>query len=68
MEYKRQNEEEFLPHSTTENETKYHADPKPNIIRNSTWETKAYVHRFGIMEDRTCSCLQEYQTVDHLIY
>ncbi|KAJ4431288.1 hypothetical protein ANN_19885 [Periplaneta americana] len=31
-------------------------------------KTKAYLHRFGIKDDSTCSCLQDAQTVDHLIY
>ena len=31
-------------------------------------KTMANLHRFGIIEDPTCSCLQEAQTVDHLIY
>ena len=29
---------------------------------------KSYLHRFRIIHDATCSCLQEFQTVDHLIY
>ena len=29
---------------------------------------KSYLHRFRIVNDPTCSCLQEAQTVDHLIY
>lgn len=31
-------------------------------------KTKSYLHRFGIINDRICSCLQEEQTVEHLIY
>jgi hypothetical protein len=31
-------------------------------------KNKSYLHRFGIIDDPTCSCLKAAQTVDHLIY
>ena len=31
-------------------------------------KTRADLHQFRIIDDPTCSCLQEVQTVEHLIY
>ena len=30
--------------------------------------TKAYLHRFHLMEEATCSCGHEYQNMDHLLF
>ena len=35
---------------------------------NMTWKTKAYLHRFKIVEDPTCTCGKAVQTTDHLIF
>jgi hypothetical protein len=31
-------------------------------------KTRAYLHRFKIIEKATCACEQEDQTVDHILY
>jgi hypothetical protein len=30
--------------------------------------TKAYLHRFHLIEEATCSCGEEYQSMDHLLF
>ena len=35
---------------------------------NGTRKTKAYLHRFKIIEDPTCTCGKAVQTTDHLIF
>lgn len=42
--------------------------PNLTAIITGHGKTKAYLHRFGIRDNPTCSCQQEAQTVDHLIY
>jgi ribosomal protein L13 len=41
-----------------------------NIAAMLTWhgKTRAYLQRFKIVENATCACEQEDQTVDHILY
>jgi predicted hotdog family 3-hydroxylacyl-ACP dehydratase len=47
---------------------------KLNLTQNFTaivtghGKTKAYLHRFKIIDDPTCTCGKAVQTTDHLIY
>jgi len=47
---------------------------KLNLTQNFTTivtghgKTKAYLHRFKIIEDPTCTCGKAVQTTDHLIF
>jgi len=49
--------------------TKNEIKPHTKLLGNSnmTWKTKAYIHRFKIVEDPTCTCGKAVQTTDHLI-
>ena len=48
------------------NEIKPHTKLHGNS--NGTRKTKAYLHRFKIIEDPTCTCGKAVQTTDHLIF
>ena len=41
--------------------------PKITAVLTEHGMTKAYLHRFHLREDATCSC-NEYQTMDHILF
>jgi hypothetical protein len=42
--------------------------PKITAVLTGHGMTKAYLHRFHLREEATCSCGHEYQTMDHLLF
>jgi len=42
--------------------------PKITAVLTEHGMTKAYLHRFHLREDATCSCGNEYQTMDHILF
>ena len=55
-------------HNTTETEAKHHAESNLTAFRIGRWKTNAYLRGLGILEEPICSCQQEAQSVDHLMY
>jgi len=42
--------------------------PKMTAVLTEHGMTKAYLHRFHLREEATCSCGNEYQSMDHLLF
>jgi hypothetical protein len=42
--------------------------PKITAVLTGLGMTKAYLHRFHLSEEATCSCGNEYQSIDHLLF
>ena len=42
--------------------------PKITAVLTEQGMTKAYLHTFHLREDATCSCGNEYQTIDHILF
>jgi hypothetical protein len=42
--------------------------PKTTAVLTGHGMTKAYLHRFHLIEEAKCSCGDEYQSMDHLFY
>jgi hypothetical protein len=42
--------------------------PKITAVLTVHGMTKAYLHRFHLSEEATCSCGNEYQSMDHLLF
>jgi len=42
--------------------------PKISSVLTGHEMTKAYLHRFHLREEATCTCGNEYQTMDHIMF
>ena len=42
--------------------------PKVTAVLTEHGMTKAYLHRFHLREDARCSCGNEYQSMDHILF
>jgi ribonuclease HI len=58
---------QFLPNVRDQVELNIHVNPNFTAIVTGHGKTRAYLHRFKILENATCPCNKGDQTIDHLI-
>jgi hypothetical protein len=59
---------EFYPNITDRLKTKIHITSNFTAMVTGHGKTRAYLHRFKLLESATCPCNKGDQTADHLLY
>ena len=59
---------QFFPSISDIIKAKMHVTPNFTALVTGHGKTRAYLHRFKLLESPTCPCGKEEQTTDHLIY
>ncbi len=57
-----------LPHDPAQTTSKIKLTPKMKAVLTGHGMTKAYLHRFHLIDEARCSCGEEYQSVDQLLF
>jgi hypothetical protein len=66
--YKRASTETIFPNHQGQTDDKIKLTPNFTAIVTAHGKTKAYLHRFKIIQSPECSCDGGNQTVDYIIY
>jgi hypothetical protein len=59
---------QFFPSISDRIKAKINVTPNFTALLTGHDKTRAYLHRFKLLESATCPCGKEEQTTDHLIY
>jgi hypothetical protein len=59
---------QFFPNISDRIKTKIKVTPNFTSLVTGHGNTRAYLHRFKLLESPTCPCGKEEQTTDYLIY
>jgi hypothetical protein len=59
---------QYFPTVQNRLRSKIKLTPKLTAVLTGHGKTKAYLHRFHLSEEATCSCGYKYRTVDHLLF
>jgi hypothetical protein len=66
--YQRKHNKEYFPNAEERLKMKLNLTQNFTAIVTGHRKTKAYLHRFKIIEDPTCTCRNAVQTTEHLIF
>ena len=59
---------QYFPAVQVRLRSKLNLTPKITAVLTEHGMTKAYLHRFHLREDATCSCGNKYQSMEHLLF